>query len=87
MWKPMLLLTLALSMLTACASGTPPIVGSLPVAPPPTTMRPCASPPASLQTGSRAELLANHVAAMKAYHDCVAANQAKADWINQVVPK
>ena len=92
MWKKMpqqmqlLALMCALSMLTACASGTPPIVGHLTVTAPAAVMQECPPPPGPLQTGNRPELLQNHALAMKQYHQCTELNRAKAEWIRKVNP-
>lgn len=88
MLKKTLLLALmcALLTLTACASGTPPILGHLTVTAPASVMQACPPPPGPLLTGNRPELVSNHAAAMKSYHQCAELNRAKAEWINKVNP-
>lgn len=63
------------------------MVGNLPVSKPARMAQQCQEPPPPLKTGARAELLANHAQAMKAYHECRELNREKAEWIEKVVPQ
>lgn len=85
MYKLMLAVACALT-LTACASTTPPIGENSPPRikqlPPQADMEECqALEPA--KDGSRAEILANHVSAAKAYLDCRERHRALAEWVKR----
>lgn len=75
MWRCMPMMMIAW-MLTGCASGPTPIPTRLP---PPNLTTPCPglSAPASARPG---DLLANHVATARLYHDCKARQRALAAW-------
>jgi hypothetical protein len=74
-------------MISGCASGTPQTVGHLTVRPGVEVMQECPPPPPPLPQGATdAEMVANHVVGMKAYHKCVEHNRAKINWINKTTP-
>lgn len=79
MRKPILWLTLAASMLTACASGPVPMQAPK-LLPPATHLEPCPplSPP---ESGALTDLLTNHILTAKAYHQCRDRHQALLDWL------
>ncbi len=84
MLKPILLLLIAVSILTACSSGPPPMPAVLPSLPA-ADMQPAPElpPPAS---GSLPDLLTNHVDAMLAYHQLAQHQANLVRWLRQVWP-
>ena len=73
------LLLIAASMLTACASGAPPM--PIPkLHPPAAEMQDC-SPLEQPASGRMQDLLANHVATAREYHLCRANHQGLVDWL------
>ena len=78
MWKNLLRL-LPVWMMTGCALGTTPIVAQLSLPQPPAAdMQPCPElPPA--ESGKAGDLLSNHAAVAKLYHECKARQQGLAD--------
>lgn len=79
MRKLTLLLMIAASMLTACASGVPPMQ-TLKLDPPMTDMQDC-PPLAQPASGQMQDLLANHVATAREYHLCRALHKGLVDWL------
>lgn len=67
-------------MFAGCASGPPPTPVTFQRLPPPSLVAPCAPPPPAPATFRGADLLANHVEAMRAYHDCRAKHRDLAEW-------
>lgn len=77
-----ILLALAASAaltLTACASGGPRTMAPT-LAPPAARMAPCPPLPQPA-SGSLTDLLANHVAVAKVYHQCRDRHQGLIDWL------
>ncbi len=69
----------AASMLTACASGTQPTRAPT-LLPPESEMQLCpALPPAT--SGTMTDLITNHIAVAKAYHQCRDRHQGLVEWL------
>lgn len=79
MRKAILLLTIAASMLTACASG--PVPMQAPKLLPPETSRATCPPLSPPESGALTDLLTNHILTAKAYHQCRDRHQALLDWL------
>jgi len=79
MRKAILLLTIAASMLTACASG--PVPMQAPKLLPPEASRAACPPLPLLESGALTDLLTNHILTAKAYHQCRDRHQALLDWL------
>lgn len=79
MRKPILLLTIVVSILTACASGPAPMPAPK-LMPPESSLVVCPPlPPPS--SGALTDLLTNHILTAKAYHQCRDLHQALIDWL------
>ncbi len=75
----------AASILTACASGAPPM-REIPASPPPEhLMQPCPALPQPL-TPTLGHLLQNHVETMAAHHLACTERQGLQDWIRSQQP-
>ena len=83
MCKRLLLLSFAL-MTTACASGARPTGASLTLPNPPVLEMQACPEPEQPANGSRAEILANHVALAKHYRECQRRQAALARHITAV---
>lgn len=80
MWKLTPSLLCVASILTACASGAPPMREIPPSPPPEHLMLPCPTLPQPLSP-SLSHLLQNHVQTMAAHHQVCAERAGLQDWI------
>ena len=79
--KTILLLMTAALMLTACASGAPPM--QIPTLyPPASEMQRCPVLPMP-QSSAMTDLLTNHIAVTRAYHQCKDRHQGLVDWLEK----
>jgi len=79
--KTILSLLTADLTLTACASGTPP-TQTPSLFPPESEMQLCPALPMP-QSGALTDLLTNHIAVTKAYHQCKDRHQGLVDWLEK----
>lgn len=79
--RSLLTLTAIALMLTACASGPPPMPASTPLLLPPASLTEACLPLPQPTTGSAQALLENHVETARRYHLCRNRQQDLADWI------
>lgn len=85
MHKHILLLLIAASMLTACASGVKPMPTPMPqliLRPAATLTQACPDLPQP-KSGKTQDLLANHVQVAKQYHKCQQNHQGLVDWLER----
>ncbi len=79
MWKLILMILFAWT-LTGCGSGPQPTPAiSRPV--PANLMVDCPPPPPAPTTFRGADLLVNHVVALRAYHDCRQLHRGLVEWV------
>ena len=76
-----ILLLIAASMLTACASGVPRTMA--PTLKPPESETAECQPLPQPPSASLTDLLANHVTVAKQYHQCRDRHKALADWLQK----
>jgi len=73
---------IAASMLTACASGTPPMVAVPSLKPPASLMTKCKTLPMATGAALR-DLVANHIEVARQYYDCADKHNALVDLIER----
>lgn len=79
--RSLLTLTALASMLTACASGPPPMPAPTPVLLPPASLTEACPPLPQPTTGTAQALLQNHIETARLYHLCRNRQQDLADWL------
>jgi hypothetical protein len=76
----LIVMTIAASMLMACASGVPPMMAPPRRLPPPSLTAPCPLPPQPADGRLATSLLPNHVQAMELLALCRSRHQALSAW-------
>lgn len=80
MLKQILSMAIAALMLTACASGVRPMP-TVTLTPPASDMQKCPETIPDPASGKTQDLVANHVLAMKTYHECKDRHNGLVDWL------